>query len=78
MLAIREMGKLEARLDAALPTGSASKAPIISQAKPPLKPVSGSPVVSDERADEDDEPFEKFFKKGNANDPRINPRAAQR
>ena len=78
MLAIRELGKLEARLDAASSTGPASKAPVISQAKPPLKPVSGSPVVSDDSAEDDDQPFEQFFKKGNAADPRINPRAAHR
>ena len=37
MLAMRELGRLEARLDAA-PSGSASQ-PSLSQAKPPIQPV---------------------------------------
>ncbi len=68
--AFRQMGKLEARLEAASSTGPASQTPVVSQAKPPLKPVSGSPSISDDAPD-DDEPFEKHYKRENARDPRL-------
>lgn len=49
MLAVREMGRLEERLAGAAPnTGSAPKAPAISQARPPVRPVQGSHSVSDD------------------------------
>lgn len=41
-LAMREIGRLEARLDAAPHAGSVSQAPSISQAKPPIQPVGRS------------------------------------
>lgn len=41
-----ELGKLEARLDAAS-SGPAQK-PVVTKAKPPIKPVGSSPVASDE------------------------------
>lgn len=49
--AIKEMGKLEARLEAA--HSGPAKAPIVSQAKPPMKPVGGAPVVSDDAPGDD-------------------------
>lgn len=41
-LAMREIGRLEARLDTAPRTGSVPQAPSISQAKPPIQPVGRS------------------------------------
>jgi hypothetical protein len=51
--AVREMGRLEARL-APAPTGSGAKAPAISKANPPVRPVTGSPsTASDDPPDPD-------------------------
>lgn len=73
---VREIGKITARLEAAS-TGPAPKSLIVSAAKPPLKPVGGSPVVSDDDADESDLPLEEFVRRGNARD-RSPSRAARR
>ncbi len=63
----REMGKLEKSLEAATSTGPASKAPVVSQANPPLKPVSGSPVISDDDGTpEGDLPVDEFFRRRTA------------
>jgi hypothetical protein len=43
---IREVGKLEARLEPA-PSGSGSTVPVLSSAKPPIKPVGSAPQVGD-------------------------------
>lgn len=49
--AIWEMGKLEARQEAA--HSGPAKTPIVSQAKPPMKPVGGAPVVNDDAPGDD-------------------------
>ncbi len=61
-----EMGKLEARLEAAPATGSARQAPVVSQANAPLKPVSASPPISDDGVSEEDLPFDEFARRRNA------------
>lgn len=60
---LRELGKLESRFDAASTTGPAQKAPVISQAKPPVKPVTAAPVVSDDPPgdDADDEAHRAYW-----------------
>jgi hypothetical protein len=61
---LQEFTKLETRFEAA-PAGSAPKTPVLSQAKPPIRPVgSAPPAVEDEGSD--DEPFEVFVKRENA------------
>lgn len=62
-----EMGKLEGQLQArqaAAERPGPAPAPKISQAKPPIKPVDGSPPVSDD-VDEGELPVEEFFRRGN-------------
>jgi len=71
VLAIREMGKLEARFEAA-GSGPVSTPPM-STAKPVVKPVTGSPLTVERDEYRDDEPFEAHFKRENARD-----RAARR
>lgn len=56
----RELGKLEAHLDAAKPSGPASGATVISQAKPLIKPVSAAPSASGDDPPGDDEDFDAF------------------
>lgn len=51
MLAMREIGRIEARLDAAPASGSASAAPSVSQAKPPIQPVGRSVSSAASRRD---------------------------
>jgi|TARA_R110000824_G_scaffold116455_12_gene267939 hypothetical protein len=46
MAAIKEMGKLEAQIEAAIPTGPPSSAKHITQAPPPIKPVGGGATAS--------------------------------
>lgn len=78
--AIRELAILghTLRPDAAKDTASASAAPVISKAKPPLKTVGSSPVVrDDEPPDSDDVDLDKHIRWHNARDPRINPKAAR-
>lgn len=43
---IREVGKLEARLGTA-PAGSVPSSPVLSSAKPPIKPVGSAPAIGD-------------------------------
>lgn len=61
---IREIGKIEARLDTA-PSGSVS-APGISQAKPPIKPVGSAPTVSDDEDLSNDADLDKHIRVENA------------
>jgi hypothetical protein len=56
---VRELGRLEARMDAASPPGTAPRAPQLSQAKPPVRPVTGAPSTSDEDPDAIDD-FDRF------------------
>lgn len=75
-----ELGKLEGQLSAARAAAASpgpAPAPKISTAKPPIKPVDGSPPVSDDDADEGELPVEEFIRRGNKNDPSITPRAAR-
>ena len=46
MAAIKEMGKLEARIEAARSTGPSSSAKPVTQAPPPIKPVGGGATAS--------------------------------
>jgi hypothetical protein len=67
----RELGKLEHRIEsrtAAASSGPASKPIPVSAAKPPVKPVGSSPVVSDDAEDESELSVEEFFRRGNARD----------
>jgi hypothetical protein len=72
MLAIREMGKLEARCEAALHGNGSASLPAMSAAKPVIKPVTGAPSRI-ERDDDESLPVEEFIRRGNARD-----RAARR
>lgn len=55
-----ELGRLSARLEAA---SSGPAKPPLSNAKSPIKPVSGAPHISDEIVFSDDESFEAFDRK---------------
>jgi hypothetical protein len=68
---LREFARLEARLTTA-PAGSVAPPPL-SQAKPPVRPVTGSPRASDDAAPEDDSDFDAHARYWNAKD-----RAARR
>jgi hypothetical protein len=61
----REMGKIEARLEAAPPRASAR---VVSNAKPPVRPLGTSPHVADEFAITDDLSFDEHFRRANAED----------
>jgi|TARA_R110001583_G_scaffold24809_5_gene90362 hypothetical protein len=61
----REMGKIEARLEAAPPRASARA---VSNAKPPIRPLGTSPHVADEFAITDDLSFDEHFRRANAAD----------
>lgn len=61
---IREVGRLEARLDPA-PAGSGSQPPPVSQAKPPIRPVGSAPASSDESPG-DDTSFDDHIRYHNA------------
>ena len=60
------IAKLEARLEAAT-AGTSSPAPV-SKAKPPVRPVTGSPVTADDDLPSDDEPYEVWKRKADAMD----------
>jgi len=66
--AIREMARLEERLAAG--PGSATAPPVLSNAKPPIPALGGSPHSSDANVDEADLPVEEFIRRANRNDPR--------
>lgn len=74
-----EMGKLEAQIEARQRAAVPAQPPTrpISQARPPIKPVDGAPLVSDADADDGELPIEEFVRRGNQNDPAINPRAVR-
>jgi hypothetical protein len=61
----REMGKLEARLEAAPVRASAR---VVSNAKPPIRPLGTSPHVTDAFAVSDDTSFDEHFRRMNASD----------
>jgi hypothetical protein len=61
----REMGKIEARLEAAPARASAR---VVSNAKPPIRPLGTSPHVADEFAITDDLSFDEHFRRANAAD----------
>jgi hypothetical protein len=63
---IREMGKLEARLEAAH-SGPAKETPKASAAKPPIKPVGSSPQIADDDGS-DDEDVDAHIARENARD----------
>jgi hypothetical protein len=65
---IREMGRLEARLDAARPAGTAPTAPLLSQAKPPVRPVTGSPSAAVDDLDPDSADFDAWKRQQDAKD----------
>lgn len=55
--AIAALGKLEGKIESrqsAAKSGPASDAPSVTKAHPPIKPVGGSPVTSDDDGDPDD------------------------
>lgn len=68
----REIGKIETRLTTASSTGPVVQPPPVSKAKPPIKPVGASPVVSDDEADDSDDLSEgavlRHFKRENQRD----------
>ena len=61
----REMGKIEARLEAAPPRASARA---VSNAKPPIRPLGTSPHINDAFAITDDLSFDEHFRRANAED----------
>jgi hypothetical protein len=61
----REMGKLEARLEAA---PSRASARVVSNAKPPIRPLGTSPHQTDAFAVSDDTSFDEHFRRMNASD----------
>jgi len=63
----REMGKLEARLEAASSTGS-GPARVVSSAKAPIKPLGTSPPVEDPFEITDDLSMDEHFRRMNAAD----------
>ena len=66
--AYREMGKLEARLEAASPTVSSGPARVVSSAKAPIKPLGTSPPVEDPFEITDDLSMDEHFRRMNAAD----------
>ena len=62
----REMGKLEERLGAA--SEVRGSAPVVSHAKPPIKPLGSSPHTPDADAVTDDLSFDEHFRRMNAAD----------
>lgn len=62
----REMGKLEERLSAASP--ARGSAPVVSHAKPPIKPLGSSPHTPDADAITDELSFDEHFRRMNASD----------
>ena len=69
--------ELKLRADAA--SRGPARASSMSNAKPPIKPLGSSPAVSDDDdGNDEDLPLSQFVRKGNANDPRMTPRAARR
>jgi hypothetical protein len=62
----REMGKLEERLSAASP--ARGSAPVVSHAKPPIKPLGSSPHTPDADAITDELSFDEHFRRMNAAD----------
>jgi len=65
----REMAKLEARLEAA-PTATSPRH-VASTAKPPVRPVTGSPNAADPDEVNDDMSFEEHARRMNARDARL-------
>lgn len=66
---IRDLAKFEARLDAAVPA-PVSKAPAISHAKPPIRPVESSSVVADPSDLSGEEDVDEHIRKMNAKEQR--------
>jgi chemotaxis protein histidine kinase CheA len=64
----REMGKLEARLEAASPTGKSGPARVVSSAKAPIKPLGTSPPSEDPFEITDDLSMDEHFRRMNAAD----------
>jgi len=64
----REMGKLEARLEAASPTEKSGPARVVSSAKAPIKPLGTSPPVEDPFEITDDLSMDEHFRRMNAAD----------
>ena len=64
----REMGKLEARLEAASSTEKSGPARVVSSAKAPIKPLGTSPPAEDPFAITDDLSMDEHFRRMNAAD----------
>jgi len=64
----REMGKLEARLEAASSTEKSGPARVVSSAKAPIKPLGTSPPVEDPFEITDDLSMDEHFRRMNAAD----------
>lgn len=73
-VAFGQMGRIEERLIAAHPSGPAQTP--VSRARSPIKPVAGSQRIVSDSAPKDTDDLATFIKKGNALDPRINPKIA--
>lgn len=61
---IGEIGKIQARLEAASPSGPAPTQ-VASHAKAPIKPLAASPSIAEPDEGSDDEPIEKFIEREN-------------
>jgi hypothetical protein len=68
---VREIARIETRLDA-VTAGAAP--PAVSKAKPPVRPVTGSPHAAVSDIDSDEVPFDEYVVKANARDRRPLPR----
>ena len=60
----REIGRIEGKLGGAVSAGTTPRAVSVSKAKPPVRPVTGTPSSGGELPD--DAPFEEFVKHANA------------
>ena len=63
-LVIREIGKIEGKLEGVVVTANAPRVVSVSRAKPPVRPVAGTPSVGDELPE--DASFEDYFRHENA------------
>ena len=63
-LVLREIGRIEGKLEGVASAGTAPRAVSVSRAKPPVRPVAGTPSVGDELPE--DASFEDYFRHENA------------
>lgn len=68
---MRAMGRLEAVVSKEAPPAQTSKpVAVVSQAKPPVKPISGSPAAGEENMDDEDD-FDAYKRKADIRDSKL-------